>query len=200
MKKSLILSLASLFLVISSLIILGITYGWFADIIELNPGVISVGDLRYSETGAFITDDTVIYPGLELIDTDIEITNESPIESQLRIQVTYTRITNPGGTGLVIEEDYIYTDATTEHISVVFDSTFVYDTNYWYLNGKGSTIAADSGLIELISSVIYDGENTNIDYVEQDVAVSLTIEVKQDDNVTWTELVGYDFATGEPEI
>lgn len=200
MRKRLLLPLTSLLLIITSLIILGITYGWFADIIDFGPGVISVGDLRYSENGAFIADGTVIYPGLELVDTSIEVTNQSPIESQLRVQVTYTRITNPGGAGLVFEENYIYTDATTEHISVVFDSTFVYDTNYWYLNGTSSTIAANSGLISLISSVMYDGENTNIDYVEQSVAVSVTIEVKQDDNVTWAELVGYDFLTGEPEI
>ena len=199
MKKSLVLSLASLFLVLSSLVILGITYGWFADVIDFGTGVISVGDLRYSQNGEFIADDTIIYPGLELVDTEIDVTNSSPIESQLRIQVTYTRITNPGGAGLVFEEDYIYTDATTEHISVVFDSTFVYDTEYWYLNGTTSSIAADSGLIELISSISYDGVNTNIDYVEQDVAISVTIQIKQNDSATWADLVGYDFSTGEPE-
>ncbi|MBI9009141.1 MAG: hypothetical protein JEZ05_03845 [Tenericutes bacterium] len=200
MKKRLILPLTSLFLILSSLVILGITYGWFADLIDLDSGVISVGDLRYFQNGDFITDDTIIYPGLELVDTEFDVTNTSPIESQLRIQITYTRITNPGGAGLVFEENYIYTDASTEHISVVFDSTFVYDTEYWYLNGTTSTIAADSGLIELVSSIIYDGVNTNIDYVEQDVAVSITIEIKQNDNATWSELVGYDFSTGEPEI
>ena len=56
MKKSLVLSLASLFLVLSSLVILGITYGWFADVIDFGTGVISVGDLRYSQNGEFIAD------------------------------------------------------------------------------------------------------------------------------------------------
>ena len=199
MKKSLILSLASLFLIITSLILLGITYGWYGDVIDFNSGVISVGDLRYSQNGEFIANDTIIYPSLELLSTDIDVTNESPIESQLRIKITYTRITNPEGAGLVTETDYVYTDALTEHISVDFDSTFVYDTGYWYLNGTTSTILAESGTIALISSIIYAGENTNIDYVEQDVAVSVTIEVKQDDNVTWSELIGYDFLTGNPQ-
>lgn len=197
-RKSLILSLASLVLIVTSLIMLGVTYGWGADLVNLGNGTISVGDLRYTQTGSFVTDGTIVHPMEELIDTNISIDNQSSIESQLRVKITYTKITNPTGDSLVIEEDYVYTDDTSEHISVIFDSAFTYDSGYWYSNGTTGVLSANSGNLAIISSIIYDGENTNIDYVGQDVAISVTIEVKQNDNVTWTELVGYDFSTGNP--
>lgn len=197
-KKNLLILLISLTFILASLTILGITYGWIADVIDVGDSTISVGDLRYSQNGAFITDGTIIHPNEELIDTDIDVTNSSPISSQLRVQITYTQITNPGGAGLVITQGYIYTDSVDEHISVVFDSSFTYDNNYWYYNGTTGTLAANSGLLEIISSIQYAGENTNIDYVGQDVAITVTIQVKQSDNSTWTDLVGYDFSTGEP--
>ena len=171
MKKRVIVSMISLILILSSLVMLGITYGWLADVIDIGSGTISVGDLRYTENGEFVSNGTIIHPNEELIQTNIDLTNSSPITSQLRVKITYTKITNPGGVGLVIENDYIYTDDPSEHITVVFDSSFTYDTGYWYYNGTSGELAANSGLLPSISSILYDGENTNIDYVGQNFAV-----------------------------
>lgn len=197
-KKSLIISLATIMLVIASLIMLGITYGWYGFIVDISPNTISVGDLRYTnKTGEFISEDTVIYPGLELLATDISITNESPIDSQLRVKIEYTKITNPGGTGLVIETT-AFTNAVDDHLDVTFDSVFVNNSDYWYLTGTEAVIAADSGLIEIISSILYDGNSTGNDYAQETIEITVTIEVKQNDNVTWATLATYDFSTGYP--
>lgn len=197
-RKSLIISLATIMLVIASLVMLGITYGWYGYIVDIGPNSISVGDLRYTnKTGAFISEDTILYPGMELLSTDISITNESPIESQLRVKIEYTKITNPGGTGLVTETDS-YTGAVDDHLAVTFDSVFVNNTDYWYLTSQEAVIAADSGLIAIISSISYDGDNTGNDYTQQTIEIVVTIEVKQSDNVNWATLATYDFSTGYP--
>jgi len=196
-RKNLYMSLASLVLLLASFVMIGITYGWFAFIVDLNPGTLSVGDLRYTQSGSFITDE-IIVPGLELLDADIDIDNQSPITSQLRVKIEYTEITNPGGTGLVIDT-VILTDSANDHLVVEWDptSTFVYDTDYWYYNSTVSVIAATSGAIPILDSIKY-GLNTNIDYVGQAVSITVIIEVKQSDNVTWSELTSYDFSTGYP--
>ncbi len=196
MKKTpLILSIFSSILIIASLVMLGISYGWFADVIDLNDGTISVGDLRYSETGDFITDNQIIQPGLELLDETITLTNTSPIESQMRIKISYTKITRPVDVLVIETVNYSNVD---DHLSVTFDSTFVYSSDYWYYNATDAVISANSGLIEMISSIMYDGEYVGNDYAGQTVSITVVIEVKQSDNVTWAELTSYDFSTGYP--
>jgi len=194
-KASLFISIFSSILVLASLLMLGITFDWFANVIDLNDGTISVGDLRYSETGAFITDNQIIQPGQELLDTDITLTNTSPIESQMRVKIAYTKITRPVDVLVIETVNYSNVD---DHLAVTFDSTFVYSSDYWYYNATDAVITANSGLIEIISSIFYDGEVTGIDYSGQTIYVTVTIEVKQSDNVTWAELASYDFSTGYP--
>lgn len=195
-KKTLVIYLISSILFLSSLVMIGITFGWWAAVFDLNSGTVSVGDLRYTQDGAFIADDTVIYPGTELVDTDFSLTNESPIDSQMRIKISYTKITRP--VDVLVIETVDYADAVDDHLSVTFDSTFVYSSGYWYYNGTSAVISADSGTIDLISSIAYDGDLTGNDYSQQSVSVTVTIEVKQNDNVTWSELTSYDFSTGYP--
>lgn len=196
-RKSLYISLVSLFLILSSLLMLGITYGWLADVIDLSSGVISVGDLRYTKSGAFVSDDPtpIIYPGFEFVDTALSVNNQSPIESQLRVKITYTKITNDGG---LVTETVSYTDAVDDHLSVTFDSTFENSGDYWYYDATDYVIPTTSGDIDILSSIYYDGDLTGNDYNNASVTVTVTIEVKQNDNVTWAELATYDFSTGYP--
>jgi len=194
-KATLIMSIASSLLILASIMMIGISFGWFANVLNLNDGIISVGDLRYSETGAFITDDQVLQPGEELLDTAITLTNTSPIDSQMRVKISYTKITRPVDVLVIETVDYADSD---DHLAVVFDSTFVFSSGYWYYNATDAVISANSGLIEIISSIYYDGDLTGIDYSGQTIEVTITIEVKQNDNVTWSELTSYDFSTGYP--
>ena len=197
---------ASGFLILATLGILGITYGWFVYSTTLTGGSVSVGDLRYEIAGAFVTDQ-IIVPGQELIDTDIEVTNSSPVSSQLRVKVTYTRITIVGET-VTPEEDYVYKDDTDDHLVVNFTSSYTftdgdltpdeYDDDYWYYGDYDTVIESESGLIGIIDSIYYDGFKTSADYQTETVEVKVLIEVKQADHVVWAELATYDFSTGDP--
>jgi len=191
--------LLSAFFLLSALGVIGMTYGWFGQSFTFTTENIAVGDLRYSETGAFIADATVIVPGQELIQTDIAVDNDSPITSQLRVLVTYTKCTNPGTVTCV---DTTYAGGVDDHLSVTFGAGFSYISGYWYYTpGTPLTtyvIAAASGAMDVITSLYYDGELTGIDYNGQDVSITVTIQIKQADNVAWVDLAGYDFSTGYP--
>jgi hypothetical protein len=195
-----ILLLSSLMFALVALGIMGTTYGWFNNAFTFTTENIAVGDLRYSETGAFIANGQTIVPGQELIATAIAVDNDSPITSQLRVLVTYTKCTNPG---TVTCEETTYSGDAGDHLSVTFGSGFSYVSGYWYYSASepGTTyeIPAASGSLDVITSVYYDGYMTGIDYAEQAVTVTVAIQVKQADNVAWTSLTGYDFSTGYPE-
>ncbi len=195
-RKSLFLSILSLSIFFFSILAIGITYGWFADVIDLGSGTVSVGDIRYTKSGGFISSNQIIQPGMEFIDTPITLMNESSITSQMRIKIEYTKVTRPVDT-LVIET-VDYANSASDHLSVSFGSTFVYDNGYWYYNGLSSSIPADSGTIGVISSLYYDGNLVGNDYSGITCNISVIIEVKQNDNVSWSELTSYDFSTGNP--
>lgn len=210
MKKRIrIISISALFLIMISLAMIGITYGWLTHGIVFTSGNINVGDLRYTKSGTFITPDTIIVPGDNLIDQPFVINNLSPIASQLRVKITYTRITKVGEV-ITPEADYVFKNDTDDHlaVAVTFTSTFTFtdgdlildefDDDYWYFGSSDEIIPATSGDINLFSAIYYDGDKTSIDYNGQDVTVTVTVEVKQADNVTWSELTTYDFATGYP--
>ncbi len=199
-QKILVLSLLSLVFTLAALAIIGITYGWFGHVVTIPEGEIAVGDLRFSKSGAFVTGGGIIVPGEELIATELAVDNASPITSQVRVEVTYTKCVNTGT--VVCTEDTTYTDAADEHLAVTFGSGFSYISGYWYYSGDTPRttyeIAADSGAMTIISSLFYDGTYTGIDYIGQTVTVTVTIQVKQADNVDWATLTGYDFTTGYP--
>ena len=197
-----IISISAIFLIMISLAMIGLTYGWFAHGIVFTTNHINVGDLRYALSGDFIEDETIIVPGDNLVAEPFVINNLSPITSQLRVKITYTRFTT------VPVEEYVFKNDTDDHLAVTFTSTFTFtdgdatpdedDDDYWYYIDSDEIIAASSGDINLFSEIYYDGDKTSIDYNGQDVTVSVTVEVKQADNVTWEQLTTYDFSTGYP--
>jgi len=194
------------FLILAALGILGITYGWFVYSTTLPGGSVAVGDLRYGLDGAFVTE-SIIVPGQELIAEDIEIINASPVTSQLRLKITYTRVTIVNDI-VTPEEDYVYKNDDDDHLVVNFTSTFTLgdgdvtpgedEDDYWYYEDYDHVIAAESGLIGIIDSIYFDGYKTSSDYQNESIEVKVTIEVKQADHVTWSELAAYDFETGDP--
>lgn len=193
-NKFILISSISLLVIIFGLIV-SITFGWLSIFNSSSGGTVSVGSLTYEKSGNFITDDQIIYPGMELLDSDFTLTNNSTIDSQLRIKIDYTKVTNPG---TIQVETVSYTDAVDEHLAVVFGTSFSYDNDYWYYNGLSGVVPAESGLMSLITSISYNGAFAGLDYSGQTVDIAVTIEVKQSDNVTWSELTTYDFQTGYP--
>ena len=139
-----------------------------------------------------------MYPDLELLDENITVTNSSTIASQMRIKIEYTKATNQSGT--IVTSDVLYANSVDDDLSVTIDSAFVHNStdDYWYYQDTTGVIAADSGLINIITSIDYDANEAGNDYAGITITITVTVEVKQSDNVTWTELTSYDFSTGYP--
>ncbi|HOP57664.1 MAG TPA: hypothetical protein PLH02_05960 [Bacillota bacterium] len=196
-----------LFMVFAALVVVGFTYGWFSFGTIYTTNHVNVGNLEYTLSGAFLNDNSVVVPGEDLVVDNFSINNESSVSSQLRIKITYTRVTDVGGTPTP-EQGYVYKGDSDDHIAVIFMSTFLftdgdatpdeYDDDYWYYGDYATEINAESGVIDLISNIHYDGDSTSTEYNGQTIAVTVLIEVKQADNVTWSELATYNFETGYP--
>lgn len=173
---------------------LSMTYGWFTILFTLPTGEVGVGELKYTPTGSFVSSGGIYIPGEEIVDTPFSVDNESTIDSQLRIQIIYTKVTNNSGT--ITSEDIAYTASSTDAINVTMSSSLYGSGEYFYYLGDQSVIAKESGIIDLVSSIYYDGDYTGIDYSGEQITVTLKIQVKQADNVTWSELTEYDFEAG----
>lgn len=195
-KASIYLTITSLVLVLASLIMVGITYGWFTIQYTIPNGQVGAGELKYIPAGAFIPDASILVPGEELVDTAFEVTNSSTIDSQLRIQIIYTKVINDNN--VISSSNQIYHNDIDDHINVTMNGSFVLSGDYFYYGGDTSVIPLGSGLISLVTSLYYDGEFTGIDYSSETVHVTLIVQAKQADNVTWTQLINYDFETGNP--
>ena len=197
MKRAIpFLVLGSVLLLLGSSILIAYTLGWIAPINTITTNHVAVGELRYTLSGSFITPSSIVAPGDELIDVGFSVDNASPISSRIRVQITYTTWDNVGG--VPTSATATYAGGSSEALAVTFASGFVYSDGYWYITDTSHELAANSGTQDLVSSIYYDGDNTDIDYAGQDVTVTLIIQVSQADNVTWTDLASYDFSTGYP--
>ena len=203
MRKSILLYLLSSMVVLVAVLIgAGLTFGWFAKAVTVPKGEISSGDLTYILDGELISSDMIIVPGQELVVTDFALTNTSSIPSQLRMSITYLAYVR---TGLnVVETELYYQGNETDFIIIDLGSNFTRVGNYWYYSeddlvpGPDYVIPENSGLIHLFSSVIYDGTLTGIDFASQEIYIVFTVEVKQANRVSWSELVNINFQTGKP--
>jgi hypothetical protein len=189
MKK---LSMIKSLFIIVGLFVLGVTvtYAWIAYSESIDGGTVSAGQVDYSYSGSFIDGSEIIFPNKELLSQAISVDNQSTIDTQLRLTINYTLVEE-------VTSNKIYKDDVNDDLSVVFDSLFVLDGDYWYYQATDFSIET-TGLIDIISSIYYDGNASSNEYASQTVSIQVLIQVKQADNVTWTDLATYDFETGNP--
>ena len=199
-KHTLFLVVSVFFLLLSSLLMIGLTYGWFAKAVVVPKGEYSSGDITYTMTGQLVDDSIIIVPGFELIEEEYILTNLSGIESQLRIRIAYWAYVRVGLD--VIAQELSYTNTSADFIAVVLGPNFERTGDYWYytddplIDGPEFVLPPESGEIELLSSIIYDGTLTGIDFASQSIYLKIIVEVKQANNVSWSELTTIDFQTG----
>jgi hypothetical protein len=202
MKPKNIISLLTYSIIFISILIIGVTFAWFAKTIVVPKGEISVGDITYVLDGAFIADDTLVVPGQELISTPYTLDNNSSIDSQIRMKISYLGYVWDGVN--VVPEELVYVSSEDDFLFVTVGVGWVVTGDYWYFTddplilGPDYVLPPETGLFTLLSSVYLNGETTNIDFADETFWVRITVEVKQADNVTWSELVNIDFSTGEP--
>lgn len=205
MKRTLtVLRVAAILFFLGSMIFIEATFGWFAKLVVVPKGEIGVGDITYTLTGAFIADDTLIVPGQELVLTPFVLDNNSSVDSQIRMKITYLGYVWNGVE--VVPQVLTYVSSEDDFLFVTVGSGFVVTGDYWYYTddplilGPDYVLEPETGVFTLLSSVYLNGATTNIDFADEVVWIRITVEVKQADNVTWSELVDIDFATGEPLI
>jgi hypothetical protein len=191
--KNLKLRKALLILILSVTVSVGSVFAWINYSLNLPPGNISVGEIEFTTAGSFIDPTTPFYPGKELIDEAIVVTDLSTIDTQIRMMISYTRVEDS-----IVIENYFYKGDLTEHIIVNFNSAFVYgDDNYWYY--PDTTSPLDLTVLEILDSIYYDGNLVSNQYADQLIVVNVVIQMKQSEYVTWLELASYNFMTGQPQ-
>ena len=184
MKKiTLIKSL--IFVVLIFVLSVTVTYAWISYSEDIDGGPITAGDIDYNYVGGFIDDTEVIFPNKELLGTAVSVNNQSDIDTSLRLTISYTLVEETVSTK-------VYKAEAIDDLVVVFDSTFVLDGDYWYYQATDYAINT-VGSIDLISSIYYDGFKASNEYSTQNVTLTLTIQVKQAENVDWIDLTTIDF-------
>jgi hypothetical protein len=202
MKLTKFANLFTVILILISLFFVGLTYAWFAKTVVVPRGEISLGDITYVLDGAFIADDTLVVPGQELISTPYTLDNNSSIDSQIRMKISYLGYVWDGVN--VVPEELVYVSSEDDFLFVTVGAGWVVTGDYWYFTddplilGPDYVLPPETGLFTLLSSVYLNGETTNIDFADETFWIRISVEVKQSDNVTWSELVNIDFSTGEP--
>ena len=207
-NKALVISLFSLVVTLVVLAMIAITYAWFSKQLTITNNTYAVGEILYAETllpeeSIWISSTAPIVPNQDLIANDLILDNQSTIPSQLRLQITYSKY----DIDHLVEPYTAYYSGINDHIVVSMPSEFVFSDDsgigtetsfYWYYIDDEFDIIADSGLITFITSLYYSGDYASIDYANKPVAITITIQVKQANNVTWNDLTSYNFETGLP--
>ena len=187
LKKSIIILIFAVLIMVSS------TFAWVNYVLNLPPGSASVGEIDYTINGNFIAANDPIYPGKNLVDQGFALNNESTIDTELRLKISYTRIIDS-----VVTNGVIYTNDVSDHLIVDFAISFVYgDDDFWYYQDQ--TTFFPEGLVTIIDTITYDGDYVSNNYSEENITISVLIQVKQAENVTWQDLSTHDFSTGYPE-
>ena len=187
LKKSIII------LIFAILISLSSVFAWVNYVLDLPPGSAAVGEIDYTITGTFIEPNDPIYPGKNLVNQDFTLNNDSTIDTELRLKISYTKIIDT-----VVTDGIIYTDDALDHLIVDFAIPFVYgDDDFWYYSDV--TTIFPTGLVTIIDNMTYDGDLVSNNYSEVNINISVFIQIKQANNVTWQDLTTYDFSTGYPQ-
>ena len=189
MKKLPIIKSFVMLLFVLSLMVT-VTYAWIVYYADMDGAQLPAGQIDYQYDGEFIDSSQIVYPELNLLNQPISVDNLSTIDTQLRLVITYT---------LIEEEsiDKVYHNDIDDDLNVVFDDLFVLSGDYWYYQAYDYRVI-EQGVIPLISSVAYDGNQSSIEYANQPIHVEIIIQVKQADHVSWIDLTQYDFNTGSP--
>lgn len=202
MKKRRV-SVSLLLLLAAFLLAASASYAWVAlHFAADEDGYFESGEIAYGYEGAFIPSDEVFVPSENLLRQTIRVNNQSSIETNLRMKISYTRI-YVDGSEQVITETVVYKDHSSDpvdpvnddHIDINFATAVTRVGDHYLVNNPFSP---NSGLRSLILSISYDGEYVNNQYASQIIEVSIVIDVRQADEVTWSELTTIDFETGYP--
>ncbi|QWB99648.1 hypothetical protein KHQ88_05650 [Mycoplasmatota bacterium] len=191
-KRQIVKSL--LIIIIILLVSVTGTLAWISYSGLADGGSVSAGAIDYTTGGSLVSDGTAINPHKELILEDIFVNNQSTINTQIRLKVYYT----------ILEDDIpnqkLYQNDLFDVLIIEFHSPFVFDSNdgYWYYPSKTGSLSAKSGKLVIMNSMYYDGFKVSNEYVNIPITISVILQAKQTNHISWEDLTSYDFNTGKP--
>ncbi len=193
MNKRLLGLTISMFL---TLILLATTvYAYYFDRKETGSVDLTLGEVSFTWTGAFVTD--FVMPAQELIDTPFTLNNQSSVETELRFSV----IASTQVLGTVELEDIF--------IVYEFDADWVLESDgYYYYRGTDTDSTSEPGKYKIPTNVLQipvllslklDGSVIRNEHIGKTVTLSLTFQAKQGPFIDWATLgsTNYDFSTGQ---
>ena len=180
------------------------SYAWIIRSHNSGNIIFVTGEVKYELVGDLIEEDLKI-PKQELVEKKFELTNNSTIETELRIEIKYQFSTD----GTINASNWILFDGdsvneTNNNTSLVIgvlssDTDFVwnYDTvdtgenknYYWYLSYNGSeTIPAQTLQIPVMENLYINGNASGNENATKHLIVHITFQAKQQKYVEWDEL------------
>ncbi len=176
------------------------TQAWFAAG-EDKQQILAAGDLKFEVIGELNQSTTEgevqkVLPGDKVTpEGGIKITNKSNIDSNLRVKVAFTYSDENG-----VHEEF-FTGATTDYIKVEFaneNNNWASKGNYYYYYSDPANddmrIPAVTGAegenneIPFITAIEFNGEKITEDFQGTVASVTVMLESKQADYVTWENL------------
>ncbi|MGI6360364.1 MAG: hypothetical protein ACOX02_04940 [Acholeplasmatales bacterium] len=183
MKKQITILIMSTIMLLMTIIFV---YALFIDIKKTPKITYKSGKVVYTLEGSTV--EGLVVPGQNLISTPYKLTNNSTIDSQLRIKLVITLDSEV----LAYNDERISTDISLE-------STFTLVGDYYYYGGEdGKLLSTNTTPIIIISELILDGDNVKNNYANKDINIKFIFEAKQADHVTWQTLgeENIDFTIG----
>lgn len=192
--KKLVLAIVAFSLTLALLMTSVIAY--FTDKKTTDDLTFTLGEVSYTLSGAFDTE--FVMAGVNLITNDIAITNNSSIQTELRLKIS-------------VSSSVFVTQLTLEDLFgasfYTLDSGWVLDAGYYYYRGSQSTetapgtfsIPASNLTLPILTSVILDGYKFSNNHANGTISINFVFEAKQADFITWQTLgdANYDFTIGQ---
>lgn len=196
--KNNIITKRIIFIIISLIMIIVMltssTLAWFVFTRETGRVIYRSGEVNYIMYGKMIetVEDDIIIPGEELISSTIGIQSVSNIKTQLRLKISYQI---EGGQISIFTASNNDPSSTTADLIGIIDPKFTYNEidGYWYyIYSNGNTVIPETTddplLINIISSFKYNGNVYGTSAAQKKVAIHISFEAKQSDNVNWDDI------------
>ena len=186
MKRKAILYILQAVLLMTTAVV--VVFAWLVDTKTTNQIVLRSGKVEYILVGE--TETGLVVPGQNLIKTNYVITNNSTVDSQLRIQLT-----------IKLDDEVLAFDDEKIFTTIGLGSDFVIneDDNFYYYNDvDGVLLPTNKTPITIIETLILDGVYVQNQYSGKTVKLVIIIQAKQADFVDWQTLIDEEinFQTG----
>ena len=194
-KKILILLITFL---LTALTLITSTFAWITSLNRSGNIIFVTGEVKYVLTGS-LEEYNLIIPETPLIeDQPYVLTNQSSIDSELRIKILYQFSEDDKLENLKEEDWLIFDEASTNDTptnklagKLNSEGTFSYSDGFWYYSkdNNSTILAGDEVQITILEELYANGLACgNNECSKKNLYIKLIFQAKQKNYVTWEEL------------